>query len=79
RGSVARFVQPSGGLILLGDTDVPHLPPYHRGLAMVVQNYALFPPLKVDDNVAFGLRAQTPPKALNNERVPQALTTVGMS
>jgi ABC-type branched-subunit amino acid transport system ATPase component len=34
-----------------------HLPPYQRGLAMVVQNYALFPHMKVEDNVAFGLRA----------------------
>ncbi len=46
---------------------------------MVVQNYALFPHLKVEDNVAFGLRAQKQPKALINERVTQALKTVGMS
>ncbi|SUH39155.1 phosphonate ABC transporter ATP-binding protein [Salmonella enterica subsp. enterica] len=38
---------------------------------MVVQNYALFPHLKVEDNVAFGLRAQKQPKALINERVTQ--------
>ncbi|EAM3939233.1 ATP-binding cassette domain-containing protein, partial [Salmonella enterica] len=77
--AVAGFVQPAGGRILIGDTDVTHLPPYKRGLAMVVQNYALFPHLKVEDNVAFGLRAQKQPKALINERVTQALKTVGMS
>ncbi|VEB62550.1 phosphonate ABC transporter ATP-binding protein [Salmonella enterica subsp. enterica] len=71
--AVAGFVQPAGGRILIGDTDVTHLPPYKRGLAMVVQNYALFPHLKVEDNVAFGLRAQKQPKALINERVTQAL------
>ncbi len=32
------------------------LPPYERGLGMVVQNYALFPHMRVDENVAFGLR-----------------------
>ncbi len=41
--AIAGFVQPAGGRILIGDTDVTHLPPYQRGLAMVVQNYALFP------------------------------------
>ena len=53
--AIAGFVQPAGGRILLGDTDVTHLPPYQRGLGMVVQNYALFPHMKVEDNVAFGL------------------------
>ena len=61
--AVAGFVQPAGGRILIGDADVTHLPPYQRGLAMVVQNYALFPHMKVEDNVAFGLRAQKQPKA----------------
>ncbi len=56
--AIAGFVQPAGGRILIGDTDVTQLPPYKRGLAMVVQNYALFPHMKVEDNVAFGLRAQ---------------------
>ncbi|NIF38574.1 2-aminoethylphosphonate ABC transport system ATP-binding subunit PhnT [Enterobacter sp. Tr-810] len=77
--AVAGFVQPAGGRILIGDTDVTHLPPYKRGLAMVVQNYALFPHLKVEDNVAFGLRAQKQPKALINDRVTEALKIVGMS
>lgn len=76
--AIAGFVQPAGGRILIGDTDVTHLPPYKRGLAMVVQNYALFPHLKVEDNVAFGLRAQKQPKALIKERVSEALKIVGM-
>ena len=77
--AIAGFVQPAGGRILIGDTDVTQLPPYKRGLAMVVQNYALFPHMKVEDNVAFGLRAQKQPKALIKERVTEALKTVGMS
>jgi 2-aminoethylphosphonate transport system ATP-binding protein len=76
--AIAGFVQPAGGRILIGDTDVTHLPPYQRGLGMVVQNYALFPHMKVEDNVAFGLRAQKQPKALIADRVKEALKTVGM-
>jgi len=46
---------------------------------MVVQNYALFPHLKVEDNVAFGLRAQGADKARIAERVKECLRIVGMS
>lgn len=77
--AIAGFAQPDSGRILLGDTDITHLPPYQRGLGMVVQNYALFPHMKVEDNVAFGLRAQKQPKALINERVVEALKVVGMT
>ncbi|WP_439653084.1 2-aminoethylphosphonate ABC transport system ATP-binding subunit PhnT [Providencia manganoxydans] len=77
--AIAGFVQPDSGRILLGDTDITHLPPYQRGLGMVVQNYALFPHMKVEDNVAFGLRAQKQPKSLVNERVIEALKIVGMT
>ncbi|MBX4372692.1 ATP-binding cassette domain-containing protein, partial [Mycobacterium tuberculosis] len=70
---------PAGGRILIGDTDVTQLPPYKRGLAMVVQNYALFPHMKVEDNVAFGLRAQKQPRGLIAERVTEALKIVGMA
>lgn len=77
--AIAGFAQPDSGRILLGDTDITHLPPYQRGLGMVVQNYALFPHMKVEDNVAFGLRAQKQPKSLINERVVEALNIVGMA
>jgi 2-aminoethylphosphonate transport system ATP-binding protein len=77
--AVAGFVRPSGGRISIGDVDVANLPPYRRGLGMVVQNYALFPHMRVEQNVAFGLNAQGAPKALIGERVAGALATVGMS
>lgn len=77
--AIAGFAQPDSGRILLGDTDITHLPPYQRRLGMVVQNYALFPHMKVEDNVAFGLRAQKQPKSLVNERVVEALKIVGMT
>ncbi len=54
--AVAGFVQPTLGRIRIGNQDVTHLPPYARGIGMVVQNYALFPHMRIEDNVAFGLR-----------------------
>ena len=72
--AIAGFVQPAGGRILIGDTDVNQ-----RGLAMVVQNYALFPHMKVEDNVALGLRAQKQPRGLIAGRVTEALKIVGMA
>jgi 2-aminoethylphosphonate transport system ATP-binding protein len=77
--AVAGFVRPATGRILIGGVDVTDLPPYARGLAMVVQNYALFPHMRVFDNVAFGLNARRAPKALIEERVAETLKVVGMT
>ena len=76
--AVAGFVRPAAGRIYVGRTDVTDLPPYERGLAMVVQNYALFPHMRVADNVAFGLKARGAPKSVIEERVADALRVVGM-
>src|SRR5689334_8421764 len=56
--AVAGFVNPSTGLIRIGERDVTSLPPHARGIGMVVQNYALFPHMRVRENVAFGLHAR---------------------
>ncbi len=77
--AVAGFVRPASGRIRIGDTDVTDLPPYQRGLGMVVQNYALFPHMRVEKNVAFGLNAQGAAQSLVAERVTEALRIVGMS
>jgi 2-aminoethylphosphonate transport system ATP-binding protein len=77
--AVAGFVRPASGRIRIGDVDVTDLPPYARGLGMAVQNYALFPHMRVEQNVAFGLNAQRAPKSLIAERVAEALRIVGMS
>ncbi len=76
--AVAGFVRPSRGRVLIGETDVTALPPYARGIGMVVQNYALFPHMSVAENVAFGLRAQGADRALVAERVASSLDMVGM-
>ncbi|MGW8884382.1 ABC transporter ATP-binding protein [Streptomyces sp. NPDC055749] len=76
--AVAGFVQPASGRVYLGDRDVTGLPPHKRGIGMVVQQYALFPHMRVQDNVAFGLKARKVPKAEIPERVTEALELVGM-
>lgn len=53
---VAGLDQASGGRIKIGERDVTDLPPRQRGIAMVFQNYAVFPHLTVFENIAFGLR-----------------------
>src|SRR2546423_7013047 len=53
---IAGFEQADEGAILIDGRDVTDTPPGKRGLAMVFQSYALFPHLKVFDNIAFGLR-----------------------
>ncbi|HXM55732.1 MAG TPA: ABC transporter ATP-binding protein [Candidatus Dormibacteraeota bacterium] len=53
---IAGFEQPDEGAILIDGRDVTEMPPGKRGLAMVFQSYALFPHLRVFDNIAFGLR-----------------------
>lgn len=77
--AIAGFVRPSQGRITLAGRDVTALPPHARGLGMVVQNYALFPHMRVDANVGFGLRARRHPAAAVAERVAVCLDMVGMS
>ncbi|GGZ24415.1 ABC transporter ATP-binding protein [Streptomyces olivaceoviridis] len=77
--AVAGFARPASGRVYLGGEDVTDLPPYRRGIGMVVQSYALFPHLRVDENVAFGLRARRTPKDEVRRRVTEALELTGMS
>lgn len=53
---IAGLETASSGRVLIGGKDVTGLPPRERGLAMVFQNYAVFPHMTVYENVAFGLR-----------------------
>ncbi|MCX5378195.1 ABC transporter ATP-binding protein [Streptomyces sp. NBC_00091] len=77
--AVAGFVRPCAGRVLIGGRDVTALPPHKRGIGMVVQQYALFPHMRVEDNVAFGLKAQKAPRAEIPGRVTEALEMAGMA
>ena len=52
---IAGLETPTSGEVWIGDERVDHLPPRERGIAMVFQNYAVFPHLTVFDNISFGL------------------------
>jgi len=60
---IAGLETQTAGRVLIGDKDISGLPPRARGLAMVFQNYAVFPHLKVRDNIAFGLTMNGADKA----------------
>ena len=73
---IAGFERPSEGQILLDGVDVAQVPPHKRNVNTVFQNYALFPHLSVEENVAFGLRYQKATKQETKERVGRALELV---
>jgi spermidine/putrescine transport system ATP-binding protein len=68
----------SGSVYIRGEL-VNRIPPYHRSVNTVFQNYALFPHLSVFDNVAFGLRVKGLPRAGIGRAVGQALEQVHLS
>src|SRR3546814_899748 len=62
----------TGGDILIGDTVVNDVPPKDRDIAMVFQNYALYPHMTVQENMSFGLRLKRFPKDEIRRRVDEA-------
>jgi spermidine/putrescine transport system ATP-binding protein len=75
---IAGFERPSSGEIWMGNERLDTLPPYKRRVNTVFQNYALFPHLNVRENVAYGLRVKSTPKAEIASRVDDALGMVKM-
>jgi ABC-type Fe3+/spermidine/putrescine transport system ATPase subunit len=73
---LAGFERPDEGEILLNGERIDDLPPWERPLAMVFQNYALFPHLSVERNVAFGLERRKMPRPEIDDRVRAALQLV---
>ncbi|OGL65382.1 MAG: hypothetical protein A3I72_09840 [Candidatus Tectomicrobia bacterium RIFCSPLOWO2_02_FULL_70_19] len=82
---IAGLEVPEEGEILIGDELMTSsgrgvfLPPEQRRLGMVFQSYAVWPHMTVFENVAYGLRAQSAPKAEVAQRVTRALELVGLS
>lgn len=73
---LAGFETPDAGTILINGDEANHRRPYERPLAMVFQNYALFPHLSVARNVAFGLEQRKRPAEEIERRVRDALALV---
>jgi multiple sugar transport system ATP-binding protein len=76
---VAGLEEISDGTISIGNRVVNDLTPKERDIAMVFQNYALYPHLSVGDNIAFGLRLRKTPKKTVEERVQWAARLLGLT
>jgi multiple sugar transport system ATP-binding protein len=76
---VAGLEVPTGGAIRIGDEVVNDVPPKRRDVAMVFQNYALYPHMSVYDNMAFALRRRRMGKEAIRARVTEAAAMLGLS
>jgi len=75
---VAGLEMPTGGRILIGDTDVTLLPPNERDVSMVFQSYALFPHMTVLENVSYGLADAALSKTQRLDKAREGLRQVGL-
>jgi putative spermidine/putrescine transport system ATP-binding protein len=73
---IAGFLEPERGEIFIDGEHVTREPPYVRSIGMVFQNYALFPHMTVNQNVAFGLKMRKVPRDEIGRRVAEALDMV---
>ncbi len=69
----------TSGTIEIDGEVINNLPPKDRDIAMVFQNYALYPHMTVRENMAFGLRLRKTPKAEINKRIEEAAETLGLA
>src|SRR5438034_6995372 len=75
---VAGLEDITAGTVRIGERVVNTLPPKDRDLAMVFQNYALYPHMSAYDNMAFGLKMRSLPKAEISRRVNDAARVLGL-
>jgi multiple sugar transport system ATP-binding protein len=76
---IAGLEEISRGTISIGDTVVNRLEPRKRDVAMVFQNYALYPNMTVAENIGFGLRMRKTPKAESRKRVLEIARILGLT
>jgi len=76
---VAGLEEATDGEIRIGERVVNRVPPKDRDIAMVFQNYALYPHMDVYNNMAFGLKLRKRPKAEINKRVSEAADLLGIT
>ncbi len=76
---IAGLEDVSGGEIIIGDKVVNNVAPKERNIAMVFQNYALYPHMDVRENLAFGLKLAKVPKDEINKRVEEAAKILGIT
>jgi multiple sugar transport system ATP-binding protein len=76
--SIAGLEDVSEGTIYIGDDDVTDRQPQQRDIAMVFQNYALYPHMSVKDNLAYGLRLRRMDRAEREQRVADVARKLGL-
>lgn len=76
--SIAGLEEVSEGDIFIGDENVTHREPKDRNIAMVFQNYALYPHMNVFDNITYGLKVRGLPKAERASRAQTAAKLLGL-
>jgi iron(III) transport system ATP-binding protein len=76
---IAGFEEPTSGEIRFGERLMNEVPPNRRDAAMVFQSYAIFPHLDVEENVAFGLKLKSLPRADVAARVGRVLEQTGLA
>ncbi|HEY3184601.1 MAG TPA: sn-glycerol-3-phosphate ABC transporter ATP-binding protein UgpC [Gaiellaceae bacterium] len=76
--SIGGLESVNGGRIRIGDRDVTKLPPAARDLAMVFQNYALYPHMTVRQNLGYALRVRKTPKREIDQRVTETAKMLGL-
>jgi multiple sugar transport system ATP-binding protein len=75
---MAGLEQVTAGAIRIGDRDVTDLPPQQRDIAMVFQNYALYPHMTVRENLGFGLMMRKQPRDVIDRRVQAVAASLGL-
>jgi multiple sugar transport system ATP-binding protein len=75
---IAGLEEITDGHLLIDGEDMTARQPQQRDMAMVFQNYALYPHMSVRDNLAYGLKLRRVPKGERNERVEQVARTLGL-
>lgn len=73
---IAGLETPDTGRLIIGNTDVSGLPAQERDVAMVFQNYALYPHMNVRKNIEYGLKAKKVPKKEREERIQNVVKLV---
>ncbi len=76
---IAGFNFAQSGLLTIDGEEITQLPPWQRNIGMVFQNYALWPHMTVEKNVAFGLEERKLPRAKIAKKVSDVLALVGLS
>jgi multiple sugar transport system ATP-binding protein len=76
---IAGLEEITGGTIRIGNKVVNQMPPKERDIAMVFQNYALYPHMTVRDNMAFSLMLAKQPQSVIDERVRKAAGILGLN